>query len=706
LIEYDYVIKRNEETEVVTYLPDKIPKQLPNLVYIEGPNSSGKSTLLHMIALSLHGLEKKNLNPALKNKMNSLLDTSYQKVDFKIKIQNKDKTLEIISEKDDPDKSLIKVYEIKNGKKAPLSPEKFEREYNLIYDIPENPTQRLNQLTRSLKELQFDMGKKVGLLLMNTQSVINDIKQSRDPDRINTLKEQLKRATEEYQSFFEKHEENKRFIDILEKYTYCRCYVEYYDKLNKVNNNIKKLEKKQKSKDRKKRNKSKEYNELIDEAQKLINILEAKYDESTPTLKRLIPEEDDHLIKLWERINFKESLRNLEFGENFKKVLLTFKVKLFKMTKSQEDSIEEATIWSKMISILEECKIKDIEVPGAGKKISEFIISLKEASRENEELLKYISNINNLIKLLDGIEEGRNKLETEIFPKLKEIGEDKDIEWIDDENESNDELDKEIKKKDEIKILLEHYLRECAKKDISVNDIPKVFDEISGLEEIFTYESYLEEQLLEKIRDFQNSIRDEKDALNKKYNNLGHLDNEIERMEKKEPHKYQNKLKELTDLLRICQILQQKLSVKYDKYIDEIIKGKYDNDSKDQEREKYLELVSRYLGKRIGYIRHINKEYELKSIDMMKGTIHTEEGRIIRLADMGTGQGQNAYLMGLLNISDNRKIIALFDEVAMMDNKALFPIFTKLKELYEKDKLLLGIIVQMGNEMKIEEIEG
>lgn len=90
----------------------------------------------------------------------------------------------------------------------------------------------------------------------------------------------------------------------------------------------------------------------------------------------------------------------------------------------------------------------------------------------------------------------------------------------------------------------------------------------------------------------------------------------------------------------------------------------------------------------------------------MKGTIHTEEGRIIRLADMGTGQGQNAYLMGLLNISDNRKIIALFDEVAMMDNKALFPIFTKLKELYEKDKLLLGIIVQMGNEMKIEEIEG
>jgi len=706
LIEYDYVIKRNEEDEVVTYIPDKIPKQLPNLVYIEGPNSSGKSTLLHMVALSLHGLEKKNLNPALKNKMDSLLDTSYQKVEFKFKIQNKDKTLEIISEKDDPAKSLIKVYEIKNGKKVPLSHDKFDREYNLIYDIPDNPTQRLNQLTSSIKELQLIMSRKVGSLLMNIQSVTNDVKQSRDPERINTLNEQLKRAAEEYHDLLEKHEENKRFLDILEKYAYCRCSLEYNDKFDKINKNIEKLERKQKSEERKKRNKSKEYDALLDEARELMNILETKYDEATPTLKRLIPKEDNNFVKLWERINFKDSLRNLDFGENFKKVLLTFKVKLFNMTKGHEDTIEEATIWGKIINILEECKIKDIEVPGAGKKISEFIISLKEASKENEDLLKYIFNINNLIALLDGIEDKRNKLETEIFPKLREFSKDEGIEWIDNENEPDDELEKEIKKREETKLILEHYLKECVKKDISVNDIPKIFNEIGELEEIFPYESYSEEQLLEKIDHSQKSIGDEKDLLNKKFINIGHLKNEIERLEKKEPHKYQNKMKELTGLLRTCQILQQKLSVKYDKYIDEIISRKYNQDSKDQEREKYLEQVSVYLGKRIGYIRHINNEYKLKSIDMIKGTIHTEEGKIIRLADMGTGQSQSAYLMGQLNVSDNRKIIALFDEVAMMDNKSLFPIFTKLKDLYDKDKLLLGIIVQMGNELKIEEIEG
>ncbi len=142
------------------------------------------------------------------------------------------------------------------------------------------------------------------------------------------------------------------------------------------------------------------------------------------------------------------------------------------------------------------------------------------------------------------------------------------------------------------------------------------------------------------------------------------------------------------------------------KYINDIIDKKFEHDSRDEERKRYYELVSEYLGKRIGYVRHINNEYKLKSVDMIKETILTEEGKIIRLVDMGTGQSQSAYLMGLLNVSDNRRIIALFDEVAAMDDKSLFPIFAKFKELYDKDKLLLGIVVQMGNELKIKEIEG
>ena len=39
-------------------------------------------------------------------------------------------------------------------------------------------------------------------------------------------------------------------------------------------------------------------------------------------------------------------------------------------------------------------------------------------------------------------------------------------------------------------------------------------------------------------------------------------------------------------------------------------------------------------------------------------------------------------------MSENKKIIALIDEVAMMDETTLEPIKQKLKTLYEEEKLL------------------
>ena len=72
---------------------------------------------------------------------------------------------------------------------------------------------------------------------------------------------------------------------------------------------------------------------------------------------------------------------------------------------------------------------------------------------------------------------------------------------------------------------------------------------------------------------------------------------------------------------------------------------------------------------------------------------------------MGTGQVQSAYLLGLLNTDDKRKIIALFDEVAMMDRKSLGPILRKLRELYEKDRLLIGIVVQKSDAISVTPIE-
>ena len=704
MIEYDYTINRNEVDEVVTYTPDKIPTKLPNLVSIEGPNSSGKSTLLHMIALSLHGLNKESMNPALKHKMKSLLDNSYQEVKFEFKIQNNDKTLEIISQKASLNKPLIKVYEIRNGKKIILTPERFEKEYNLIYDIPDNPTQRLNQLTESIKWLQQTWGNRIGSLTSNTQRVINDVKNSRDPKIIQELYDSLEKANQNYIDISRKNDLDIAFLDMLEKYTYCRSFLEYSDKYNKLEERIKQSEKKKKKVIKMKNKVSNEYRKLKDEALELMKILEDMYDNVTPTLKRLIPKEEDHLMKIWEMVNFNDSMRNFEFSEKFKSVNLTFKLQLVKLIEKHEETIKEAEIWEKVVCALQEFKTKDIEVPGAGKNISELIDAINESNKEYEILLNYVSNINKSIDLLCNIEEKRNKLETEIFPRLREISGEQDFDLYEDEvNEEND-LEKEYQKLKNFEDNGDFYWKECAKKDISLDDIGLIFNEISFKEEIIPYESYSENQLLEKINHLKKSINEDSTTLRRKKNNIDFLDNEIQRLEKKEPHKYQNRMEELTDILKTCQIIKQKMVVKYDRYITEIIDRNYSPDSKDKEREKYFEQVSDYLGKRVEYVKYIDKEYKVKSIDMFNETIQTEDGKIIKLVDMGTGQSQSAYLMGQLNVADNRKIIALFDEVAMMDKKSLTPIFKKFEELYLQDKLLAGVVVQMGDELKIERI--
>ena len=84
MIKFAYKIIRDEQDKTVKYEPKLIPRELPNLVYIEGPNSIGKSTLLNIIALSLHGLKKEGLNPALAHRLKNLVSSSYQKVTFDI----------------------------------------------------------------------------------------------------------------------------------------------------------------------------------------------------------------------------------------------------------------------------------------------------------------------------------------------------------------------------------------------------------------------------------------------------------------------------------------------------------------------------------------------------------------------------------------------------------------------------------------------
>jgi len=704
MIEYNYILDRDEGDETRVFKPDKIPTELPDLVYIEGPNSSGKSTLLHILALSLHGLKKKKIDPALRNKMNDLMSSKHQRLKFDVKITNKDNSLKIISKKDDSKKPEIVVYEICDGKKTILTPELFERKYNLIYDIPDNPTERLNQLTYAIKDIQQTYGNRVGVLRSYILKVITDIRNSRDPERLDRFRKQLEKGQREYEGLEKEIDYTKKDLDLLEKYTYSKYYYQYLEEYDNVAKKIKSLDIEKGRKGKQIIKRSKEFENLKIATKVSIKIMQGIFHEVTLLLKNLIPKKERHLLEVWEKIDFNEALRDLEFNDYLKEGILTFKSMLLINAKEKEKTLIEAKMYQQLIEFLEHYKTSDIIIPGVEKSIPEFINVLRQANKKNEELLTFSTNVKKTIELLNQLNENRKIVEKDHFPKLRNLKENEPeiSNGFSDYNEiqeESSELEKELKKIEEKRA---SYRMECAKKGINEEEVEGILVKMEEIKELSPYFRYTEEQLMMKIANLNKTFLDNKEEMEKKKHYMRMYKGDIDKLEKKEPHKYQDYLGDLNKLLEKCQYLEQKLLMQYNEYLSSIINKKPQPlKSKDKEQTKYLEEVANFLGKKVGFVRHIDKEYKVRTIDLMEGVITTESGKIIRLTDMGTGQSQSAYLKGLLNATDDRKIIALFDEVAMMDNKSLMPIFEKFKELYKKGQLLVGIVVQMADEVKV-----
>ncbi len=109
MIKIDYLIRRDEGNKFTEFQPDRIPTDLPILSYIQGPNASGKSTLLNIIALAFWGnnLSNEELNPDLQERVEALVNSSHQNVKFKIEVENEKLGVKFISEKKELDKKTI-----------------------------------------------------------------------------------------------------------------------------------------------------------------------------------------------------------------------------------------------------------------------------------------------------------------------------------------------------------------------------------------------------------------------------------------------------------------------------------------------------------------------------------------------------------------------------------------------------------------------
>lgn len=710
MIKYSYQIERNEGNEIKTYIPDKIPTEIPNLVYIEGPNSSGKSTLLNIIALGLHGQKNKTITRALSSKMQSLLDTDYQTLKFSFKITNEnDKKFELLSSKKDSKLNEIVVYEYINGKKTILAPELLERKYNIIYDIPNNPTERINKLADSIKEIQVVYGNRLGQLKDQILKVLNQIKDSRDPKRLKKLEDQLESATIQHKTTSEKIKIDERNLEQLERYAYSRFYAEYFERCIKYQQQIEQLDNESQNVTQKTKKQNSDFSKKWKRLETTINSMKDDYAIVTTLLKMLLPKTEQHHLDVWERISLDDPLRDLEFDDSLYWELSNFTSIFSKMqqNKKHEEALLEAKLYRDLISFLNQYEQTKILIPGLEKPISDFIDILKKANEKNESLLRFTANIDKILEIIESIEDNRKLCINHLFPDLKKMNFSR--------RQLSEEINNEKRIRDEMKKLNEVlnatnkrrllYEGECTRRQISLENLNELLEEFENLDAFSPYFIYDERQLMQKIADVKKSLTQTEEDLKNQDFWIAQYKSDIAKLKKMELHKYHDRIDFLNCLLNITQKLQQQFMNRYAIYINEIIEKKpISKQSTNSEKQKYIEEVSKYLGKRVGTIRYIDNVYDVDEINLCLGIVKTTQGKIIRLSDFGTGHSQSAYLLGKLNTEDNRPIIALFDEVAMMDKSSLELICDKLRELYSQNRLLVGIVVQMANQINVKPI--
>lgn len=715
MITYDYLIERNlGQGKSIRFDPEQIPTRLANVVVIEGPNSTGKSTLLNIIALGLFGMKSSRINFILKSKLDSLLDLNHQRITFSFKIVSKNEKITLKSEKADINGNEIIVEESVDGKKfKPLSFENFQRKYNLIYDIPNNPTERLPELLEELKDEQLQFGngfKDFGFYL---HSVITEINSSRNPKRLEELRIKLAHEEKKNGELAKELPELESFLNQLEMNAYIDYFYHYSNegefltrKIDKLEREINKIKRDGKKITRSITNNRKNLARLRREFSEY-------YKKVTPLIQNALPKNERSRFNIWKDVNpycaESNELNTVKIEATHFQDIFSKEIEVLK----KDRSFIDAKIMEQLFEALSEFEDSMLMIPELEVTIGELVRILKKESNTSSILITKYDTMNKIIGNLKNL-----KLTVEELQKTEmalELESDVSDEFCEETIDAFDEKNRQLKDmKNDLglyAIKCNKYSQRCISKGINQLHLENMtykecVKEIPRNSKINQYLSLSEKQVLEQIKKLQDDIIEKRGELSGREVVITQYRKNFKHLEEQKPHKFEKHVEVIGSLLRKTDAISQKILSSYNINLKNLINKKIKEEQKLKTEElRYYDEVSKYLAHRIGAFRHIDKIYKAKVVDLISGKILTDSEEIIYIGDMGTGQSQSAYILSLLNVKDdNRKIIALFDEIAMMDDASLKPIYSRLRELYESNKLLVGILVQRSNEPTVKEL--
>ncbi len=693
MIEFSYTLNRKSNNKSDLFIPKDLPKQFDNYVLIEGTNSIGKSTLLNIIAYGLYGYKNNNISEGLISRMKYLCENGRNDISFNLSIMtDKFNGLSCIYAN-----KQLKVHEIIHGNKYIMTSESFERKYKLIYEIPENPTNKFPELIKDVAAMQNIVANRIRIFKIYIDTIEKEINNSQDPKIIKDCEKTINDCVENINKIQDLLNNYQKESEYLEKYIankYLKIYRDQNDKIESdiqgITNKIKKLPPQN----------NKVLSEYAKETQKGLDVVrELKEIHGNIGSKFKELNKYKKYFNQWDKMDFKEMLNKSSIPQEDIRFISNIKTSLLCDVNQFENNRGNRQIgmYRELVSVLIKYKDDNYEVPVAHIPISKLINDLKVELRKHDDVVKNNDNmnicVNELIKM-----KGKIDVLDSIMKKLQKLS--GQVQSGTDVSQIiavyKNQLRIQNEKHDGIKTKYKEYEKRhniCG--DLNGND-NYISDELNKL--IQTSDEKRQNDYLDELNI---KINKYVDNINNYKSKKTIYETKLDLLRDKKPHKYQDKKEIISKIKQQINEIDACFAMKYDVYIGNI-RNKIK--PKNNDENKFYGLIYAYLANKMGEFYHIDKSYKAKAIDFIDGIIYTDEGESIHFNDMGSGQSQAAYLRTVINSFDERKVIALIDEIEMMDNKSFGIVKDVLCDLKNQNKLVASIIVKKSEIFNVSNI--
>lgn len=676
MIKIDYEINSDEGVEIVPMHPPEYIKEIDgNIVILEGPGSSGKSTLLNMITFGCFGDKNPSLSESIKLGIEDL-KSDYRKMSFDMEFSDPVSGTSLRLKRDNG--GAVEVYE--NGSQRCLTLREFDSKYNLIYDIPDDPTKRLKEIAKTIQGENRSVSEKVETVSDKAKDLRNSIRDVLSPEKI----EEIERSIETRISENSKLEEEKRGIQ--DKVTLCKQGILYHQ----YNNAKKKLEtvEGQLKAERNKPERPKSSTEVKSEALKAWK-KKAEEVRISPSLHNsIVSTKNDSLIDLlrqaeevWDDVDLADVGSSRAFVQNITGALDRLKGEV----PDKDANTDSIRAVNDILEILSRYQAT-VSLGEVGS-IEELRHHLEKFKKENN-LVDYSQIRSDVTRLSNATRSLSLSLD-----RYEKAGDPPNVQC---RNESL--VSSLTASKRDLESQITKLKSSLASNNLSVQKLEADFQWIcitlNG-----TYRIQ-EDELKRMESDFEDQIGNMDKTIRDNNNFIETNEKRVEQYKNQPFPKFYGCADELGQIMDACRSIRSSIKNSGEK-ISKIL----NNDSSDYEKNKQsYDPIWGYLGQRLKTVTHMGHVYEVASVNLfdgIRGTIITKEGRVIRISSMGTGEGQQSYLKGLLSVTDDRKVIALFDEIGNMSESILKGVVDDLERLQRDGKLMLGLMVKPNDSPEV-----